>query len=129
MMTRLVTFAALALLTLLSACSAVVDPAICTLEFRFGIGVQVQDSLTGAWIGSGATLVARDGSYVDSVTAQTGRPDMDDAPLVTAGERAGTYDLVVRREGYQPWSKTGVKVERDECHVHSVMLLARMRPL
>lgn len=127
MMRRLLTLAPLALLTLLPACSAVLDPVYCTTDFRFGLAVQVQDSVTGAWIGSGATLVARDGAYVDSVTGPVGRPE--DAALAAAGERAGTYDLVVRHEGYLPWSRTGVKVEGDECHVHPVTLLARMQPM
>jgi hypothetical protein len=128
-MRRLLTLAPLALLTLLPACAAVLDPVYCTTEFRFGLAVQVQDSVTGAWIGSGATLIARDGAYMDSVSEPFGRRDADDAPLATAGERAGTYDLVVRHEGYLPWSKKGVKVEGDECHVHPVSLLARMQPM
>lgn len=128
-MRHLLTVAPLALLTLLPGCPAVIDPVMCTADFRFGISVQVQDSVTGAWIGSGATLIARDGAYVDSVTGPFGRPDADDAALATAGERAGTYDLVVRHDGYRPWSRTGVKVEADECHVHPVSILARMQPL
>lgn len=122
-------FAGLGIVTLLAGCRQVLNPTLCTTDFRFGIGVQVQDSVTGAWIASGATLVARDGTYADTVSEPFGRSDADDAPLATAGERAGSYDLVVRREGYRPWSTTGVKVERDECHVHPVRLLARMQPL
>lgn len=109
------------------ACQGVIDPGVCTGEFVYGLNVQVQDSSTGAWIASGATLVARDGAFVDSVTAPANRPQEDHFPLLAAGERPGTYEVLVRREGYRPWSRSGVQVRRGTCHVERVHLIARLQ--
>ena len=110
-----------------SACGGLLDPGMCTTEYVYGLNVQVQDSLTGAWIASGSTLIVRDGNFEDSVTAPVDRPHADDYPLVAAGERPGTYEVVVRREGYQPWRLNEVKVRGGTCHVERVRLVARLQ--
>ncbi len=43
-----------------------------------------------------------------------------------AGERAGTYDVTIRRPGYSSFSQTGVVVTKNECHVNPVRLEARL---
>ena len=43
-----------------------------------------------------------------------------------AFERAGTYAVTVHADGYKDWSKTGVVVTKDVCHVIGVALSARM---
>lgn len=109
------------------ACQRLFNPVECTTEYVYGLNVQVQDSLTGAWIAAGATLIAREGTFVDSVTAPANRPHEDKFPLQAAGERPGTYDLLVRREGYRPWSRSGVRVRGGKCHVERVNLIARLQ--
>jgi hypothetical protein len=94
---------------------------ICTMEFRYGISATVTDAATGANITPGSSLIVREGSYVDSVTAGPG------SFLAAAGERAGTYDVTVRREGYSPFTRGGVVVTKDECHVHPVQIEARLQ--
>jgi hypothetical protein len=47
--------------------------------------------------------------------------------LSSAGERAGTYDLTIRSPGYRDWTRTGVEVTKDQCHVRPVTLTARLQ--
>lgn len=101
---------------------------ICTANFVFGLVVAVQDSSTGAPAASGAQLIAQDGTWADTVGFPPSRPDLDAQPLVSAGERAGSYAVTVRKAGFQDWQRTGVVVTADECHVHPVELTARLQP-
>lgn len=114
----------------LGACTSVSLPIACTEEYRYGLNVTVVDSLTGA-PPSSATLIARDGAHVDSVGPQTtflSGPQGQPILLVSAaGERPGTYDLTVRSPGYLDWTRAGVQVTADECHVDPVALTARLR--
>lgn len=100
----------------------------CTANFVFGLVVAVQDSSTGAPAASGAQLIAQDGTWADTVGFPPSRPDLDAQQLVSAGERAGSYTVTVRKAGFQDWQRTGVIVTADECHVHPVELTARLQP-
>jgi hypothetical protein len=115
-------------LTLLSSvgCSGPTS-VVCTAEFRYGLSVYVKDSQTGAAIASGASLVARDGSFKDSVGYPSARPDLDAFPLLSAGERAGTYQITVSRLGYAPWSRSDIRITGNECHVNPVSLTALLQ--
>lgn len=114
----------------LGACTS--SPAFypaCTEEFRYGLNVTVVDSVTNAPPAS-ATLIARDGAYVDSVGPQTTFIVGEQGPILlvsAAGEREGTYDLTVRSPGYLAWTRAGVQVTGDECHVNPVALTARLQ--
>ena len=121
-------FRASVFLTVLVAagCSGSTSP-LCTAEFRFGLSVYVNDSVTNAPIASGASLVARDGSFADSVTFPSSRPDLDALPLVSAGEREGTYQISVLKPGYLSWSRSNLLITRNECHVNPVRLTALLR--
>jgi len=101
---------------------------ICTGQFVSGIHVSVQDSVTGVPAASGATLIAIDGSYADTASIPAQRPDLDSRTLLAAGERAGTYDLTVRKAGFLDWHRTSVVVTPNECHVNPVEMTARLKP-
>ena len=45
-----------------------------------------------------------------------------------AAERAGTYRITVSKAGYQTWTRTGVQVTADVCHVHPAQAEARLQP-
>ena len=80
-------------------------PNACTLEFRYGLSVTVADSVAGTPPPS-ATLVARSGTFVDSI-APIGPIDVDGHSVllfISAGERPGFYDLVVHSPGYKDWT-------------------------
>lgn len=118
---RAVDGAALAMALLAGACGQLpVNGGIaCTAQFVYGISATVADATTGADITSGSYMVAREGSYVDSVSAMGNF-------LSAAGERAGTYSVTIGRPGYSSFTQTNVVVNRDECHVIPVRLAARL---
>lgn len=98
----------------------VLSPQFCTTDFRWGIEVRIFDADTGAPLADSATLTLRDGSWTEVVDAPVWVPS--DELLMGAGERGGTYDVTVERPRYQAWSRSGVRVEEDECHVIPVAL-------
>lgn len=109
----------------LAGCDLITGPA-CTTEARPALTVDVRDSITNATAGPGARIIARDGAFADTVLVPT-----DDAarfPYQLAHERAGTYTVTVERDGYRPWSRSGVRVTKDECHVRTLALTARLQP-
>lgn len=128
----LITGAAAGAALVASSCG-LVDPTICTSDFRFGLAVYVKDSSTGAWAASGARLFSDiGGTSVDSGTMfptafPANRPDLDSLPLGGAGERAGVYRVRVQKAGYVDWVRTGVRVTEDECHVRRTVLTARLQ--
>jgi len=116
-------------LTLLAAVGCSGSPSgVCTMEFRYGLSVYVKDSLTGTAIASGASLVARDGAFKDSVSAPSGIPELNALPLLTAGERAGTYQVSVSKPGYLPWLRSNVRITANECHVNPTSVTALLQP-
>jgi hypothetical protein len=110
--------------------SCIIDPVACTLNFKFGINITVVDSAT-AEPPSEATLLATSGTFTDSVGPRAPVQTVANGPLVlvlsTAGERAGLYSVTVRSPGYRAWTRTGVRVTADECHVKPVSLTARLQ--
>ena len=113
-----------ALMGLLSACGGTTDPIACTEQFVFGLTVEVVDSLSGAPRAEGATLTLRDGVYVESTTES-----FDGLSMSGAGERPGTYVVTLARAGYHTWSRTGVVISADECHVIPVSMRAELQPI
>ena len=112
-------------LTLLAACSRnepeVPDPApqtICTREARSALAVTVVDDATGARI-DGATVRVTDGSHSENLAGM-------DGTYSGAHERAGTYTVVVSHPDYRQWQRAGIVVERDECHVITEAVEARL---
>jgi hypothetical protein len=99
---------------------------VCTALFAYGLSVTVQDSVTGLPAAAGATVVARDGAYADSTSVPANGANNTSVGL--AGERAGTYSITVRKAAYQTWSKSGVQVTKDVCHVIPVQVTAKLQP-
>jgi len=102
------------------------DGGACTEEARPGLSVSVTDSLLGAAEFRELSVVARDGDHRDSVFQSVYPGSPFNGPVSLAYERAGTYDVTVRAQGYALWAVGGVVVERDACHVVTVPLTARM---
>lgn len=99
---------------------------MCSLEIEPAVGVFVVDAATQASIADSAYGAVHDGAYVDSL-----RPsgvDTNGVPVSfrAADERPGVYTIDVLRPGYRPWSKAGVEVQRNVCHVQTVVLTASM---
>ena len=106
------------------------SPVFCTAEFRLGIVVTVVDSITGA-PPEEATLIASSRDFVDSIGPVHASQGVAGQPptlaIGAAGERSGTYRLILRSPGYHDWTRDSVIVTADACHVHTVTLTARLQ--
>ena len=85
-------------------------PVACTMQFVYGVNATVADATTGDPI-SGATLTLTEGDYVEVME------EVQDGSYVGAGERAGTYSLMIEADGFVTGTITGIVVTEDECHV------------
>lgn len=99
----------------------------CPDNYAYGIVVSVRDSTTGADAVAGATGIASDGAFRDSVSIPSGTSPHASA-ISLVGERAGTYTVTVRKAGYRDWTNSNVVVTRDACHVRTVTLTAQLQP-
>lgn len=111
-----------------SGCS-IVAPKSCTTSFVYGLAIVVKDSISTAGIASGATALARDGTFVDSVSVPANRPVLDSEALLLAGQRGGTYTVTVRKSGYHDWTRLNVQVATGPCHPLPVTLTALLQRL
>jgi len=111
--------------------SCITDGVVCTAQVVYGINITVTDLATGS-PPSEATLLARSGTFTDSVGPRAPFQWVANGPLVlslsTAGERAGVYSVVVRSPGYRDWTRSGIRVTGDQCHVRPVNLTAELLP-
>ena len=112
-----------------ASCSSITSPRGCSTDYVYAVNVQVKDSVSNAMSASGAQMIARDGIYVDSVSAAANRPEVDALPLHAAGEREGTYTVTVRKSGFRDWTRANVQVTKGECHVNAVNLTALLQRL
>ena len=114
------------LLALLAGCyeGDTTGPIVCTDQFVYGLTVTVRDQSTGAGRADNATLTLREGTYEEVVTEA-----WDGTTMVGAGERPGTYTVTVEHPGYATWTRSGVVITADECHVIPVSLTAELVPI
>lgn len=120
MMLRWFVFPTLALLTMgLAACSKkpAEEQIMCTMEARPALAVVVVDSTTGAGLAHATVAIVRDGAFADTLRGT-------DSLLSGVHERTGTYRVELSTPGYRDWSRDGIAVDRDECHVRTVQLRA-----
>jgi hypothetical protein len=96
-------------------CAGVVFPAV---------RVEVRDA-AGAPAAAGAWVVARDGAYADSATADGTTGDLE---IGVALERAGRYTVTARKAGFKLWTRTDVVVTRGPCNVRTATLTAVLEP-
>lgn len=113
-------FPALALVGLaLAACSKkpADEQVMCTMEARPALAVVVVDSVSGAGLAATTVAIAREGTFADTLRG---------ADSVVSGvfERAGTYRVELSSPGYRNWTREGISVGRDQCHVQTVQLRA-----
>ena len=105
-------------------------PRECTMDARAGIVVEIRDAMTDAYIADQATAMVAEGSFRDSLRLVDRVRVGDDFVGTAKGgihERAGNYVVEVTAPGYSPWVRAGVRVQRDDCHVRTVSLVARLQ--
>lgn len=95
---------------------------MCTMEARPALQVSVVDARTGNSILNGATVIAREAQFVDSVQVK----DWMTPSIGLAHERSGKYKVIVQKPGYKTWSVEGIKVKKGECHVEPVKIEAQL---
>lgn len=114
----------------ISGCGS--EPTVCTAEPQFAVVVKVRDAATGEPAALGATLVIREGQYADSATGTYTGADQEFAAFIGAAvERPGTYDVTVRKTGYQTWTRQQIAVGIERCGVSTVelpVMLVRTSP-
>lgn len=110
----LICCSAISLLFGASSCSEESPEEPCAPVLLHAIWVSVVDGETMTRVNTANGFV-RDGDYIDSLRVRNG-------VAWAAEERAGTYEIVVRKDGYMEWSQDGVVVTRDRCHVQTVRL-------
>lgn len=98
---------------------------------RDAVVVEVRDAATGAPAAEGASGWVRDGDYVDSlrISAWEGGDPASAHQLSAATERPGRYEVVVQKDGYREWRRSGVRVGRTTCGVEPVNLHAQLERL
>lgn len=98
---------------------------VCTQEARPSIRVSVLDSISGVAAGKNSRIVAQAGTYTDSAPAAW--TSASDGPYPVGFEHAGTFTITVSKMGYRDWSRTGIVVTADKCHVRTVDVTARLQ--
>ena len=114
---------------LVLAVPVAVGQVACTAEFVPGVVVRISDGKTGAPLADSALAIVREKGYADTLEPFEYTSKGPLGSQQGAGERVGTYDVIVRRPGYTQWQTHGVRVARDECHVRTVLLEARLKRL
>jgi hypothetical protein len=104
------------------------NPVVCTGEEGFAITVHVRDASTGEPAALSATLVVREGAYADSMTGTQIEPSLFSIQLEAARDRPGTYDILVRKAGYQTWFRRRVRVDRSSCGLEGVRFDVNLTP-
>ncbi len=95
----------------------------CTRDWRPGLRIEVRAADGTDLDADGVLGLARDGSFVDTLSVFGFDGVLD---LYGAHERAGRYDVTISKPGYRTWRRDGVRVTEDECHVRTVELEAHL---
>jgi hypothetical protein len=126
-------FAACLVLAALAGCGKddYLDGVMCAAYVHRAIEVEVRDAQSDAPIAQDATGEIVDGDYHAAleVAGWDDGQNPASAYLLGAYGPAGTYDVTVDHDGYQPWSMPGVQVQDDVCGVATVRLIAHLVPV
>jgi hypothetical protein len=99
------------------------DPlVVCPLRPVPAIRAEVRSQSTGELL-LGATGGVRDGEYSDALVS------LGPGLLAGAYDRPGTYTVTVQKEGFSPWTASGVTASMSSCSVNTVELTARLSPI
>lgn len=119
------------LLALLAGCGMSSETS-----FVPAIVVEIYDARTGEPAAYGATVIARDGSYADTVKGSDFAHPGGQISVFVADDRPGTYDVTVTKPGYEIWRRENIRVREVEgdgffapTRPDQVQLAARLEPL
>ena len=110
-----------------AACSSSGPTAVaCTGDPVYGLAITVENAATGAPVTDSASVVISDGSYVESYHYLGAAGQPASGTIHAASERAGTYNISIRKSGYAAYDTAGVNVTKDACHVQPVQVIAKL---
>ncbi|ESU29181.1 hypothetical protein FLJC2902T_12230 [Flavobacterium limnosediminis JC2902] len=95
----------------------------CTQEARAGLNVTVHDAVTHAVLTESVTVVATEGTYIETLELIPGSDIFSGA-----WERQGSYVLTVSKEGYQTYTSETIVVTADVCHVIPQNVMVQLVP-
>lgn len=110
----------------LGACSNSADT--CAGTGAFAVSAEIRHATTGQAMAHGGTVLEiREATYAERVSWEAG--SSDSLRLRAGFERPGTYQVTVSRVGFVTWSRSGVRVRRDECgQLQAVVVSVRLQP-
>lgn len=128
MVLALATFLSTSACTELTGSKHQLCPAI---EGQFAVEMTPFDVETGDHLYGPLRGAVVDGDYVDSLQASAWQ--VTDTGLVpgsfsAAWNRPGTYTLTIERDGYRPFSGSGLRAIRDVCGVAPVSIKVELVP-
>ena len=100
----------------------------CTLEARAAIVVEIRHAFTGAPLADSAEVRVTEGSFLELLELCGVTGTLELVRRCGVYERTGTYEILVTRPGFEPWSRSGIPVMRDACHVRTATLGAALMP-
>ena len=109
-----------AVVSVVSACMEYRGP-VCTAVYAYGLTVTVKDESDNPV--SGATLTLSEGSYQEILN------EPNPGVYIGAGERAGTYSLMIFADGFETVTVDDIFVDADECHVIGVSREIILQPV
>ena len=121
-MNRWLSTGAIALTIAGSACADPSEPVVCTDIAVPAMVVEVRDSVTNDAPAGAGRIIATTTGFADTILTTGDWPKYG-----LAHERAGTYTLTAEISGYRAWTRSGIVVSRDRCHVHTVQVIARLQ--
>ena len=96
----------------LVSCKDYENEMLCTQNFVYGLSITLADASSPNIIITNATIIAKDGDYEEVLEANS-TGDV----FFGAGERPGTYVIVVTSTDYETFTSEEITVTEDECHV------------
>lgn len=110
----------------IGGCGLITGGGDCTTELRPGIVLEIVDIVTGASPLVPSVITVTDGSFQERYPPAGVEGEV--LPKYWfAFERAGRYSILVQTPGYLDWSTSNIRVRRDECHVMTVRITARLK--
>jgi hypothetical protein len=106
-----------------TACGDEPNPVVCTAIAVAALNVSVVDAATNQPL-CDAEVVVTDGGFRETLPVFPGSGA--DCRYSGPFERAGTYDVTVRRAGYPTAVQSNIRVTSDECHVIGVPVTIRL---
>lgn len=116
---------------LLTTAAATLTLAACDLPFATGcdayaapgLEISVTDSATGLPVNDSLRLVARSGTYADSAEGSV----YSSGHFSMAYERPGVYTVSATHPRARAWSRDGIRVRSDRCHVIPTQVNVRLQ--